>query len=219
MCHLLRATEHKFLLIKQIFKIILNDDKINYMWDDSGELVPLSTYELFNNDQLALLNIINFQLIFQEACQKNHPHQTITTPSSDLSNECLCEQCIGLSPSNPWRLQNAVAFQLHEWLDKRLTRSTFYVGLHPELWHMNDREQEYRKQLVTYASYDCLAIQHLLIQHELIQSSKKTTTTTTTFNEQTENEREITSGLINRQPSIDLSPENNPDLIINSYLC
>jgi hypothetical protein len=41
---------------------------------------------------------------------------------------------------------------------------------------MNDREQEYRKQLVTYAAYDCLAIQRLLIEHELIEYSKKTTT-------------------------------------------
>lgn len=215
MCHLPPTTEHKFRLIKQIFNIIFNDDKKIYMWGNSDELIPFTTYKLFNNDQLNLPDVKNFQLEFQETWQQNHPHRATTTTSSDPATECLCEKCIGLSPSHPWRLQNAVARQLNEWLDKRPTRSKFDVGLDPELWNMNDDKQEHRKQLTRYAANDCLAIQRLLVQHELMKSSKKSTTTTTTYYQQIKNERETTLGRIKQQQSMDLSFENNPELLID----
>ncbi|CAF3320430.1 unnamed protein product [Rotaria sp. Silwood2] len=64
---------------------------------------------------------------------------------------------------------DAVVFQLNEWLDKRQSRSSFDIGLDTNIFHMNELEKQYRNQLTRYAVDDCLSMQRILINLNLIK--------------------------------------------------
>jgi len=95
MCHLSHAHENKFLLVKQLFNIILNNDKIIYVWESRNKLLKFTKLNLFTDVQCRLPEFINFQLKFQKNWQKNHPHQPTTTPLNQQDNNCLCKSSIG----------------------------------------------------------------------------------------------------------------------------
>ncbi|CAF3861592.1 unnamed protein product [Rotaria sp. Silwood1] len=178
MMHLPPEHAFSFTLIKKIFEIILNHNKTIYIWGKIQELISFTIYTLFSETQCYLPNVKNLQDIFKQEWQQTHPH----VPSNELVNKCLCEECINISPSNPWGLQDAIAFQLHEWLDKRHSTSSFHIGLDTNLFPMNEREQQHRHQLTRYAADDCLSMQRILISLNLIQlnyynSSTRTVTT------------------------------------------
>ena len=107
--------------------------------------------------------------MFQEKWQKTHVHQLI---------ECVCEQCLGKLPTNTWSLQDAVAHQLHEWLDKRHTQSTFDIGLDPAFNRVDPEQRRLREQLSEYAMNDCLAMEKLLANMPQRRSSEISPTST-----------------------------------------
>ncbi|CAF3558459.1 unnamed protein product, partial [Rotaria sp. Silwood2] len=80
--------------------------------------------------------------------------------------------CLGIQPNNPWSLQDAVALQLNQWLDKRHSRSPFDIGLDPTLVHLNFKELAYRQTMTTYAANDCLSMHQLIINMKLIEQQE-----------------------------------------------
>ena len=176
MCHIPQQNEFTFTIIKDLFDLILRTDKIIYVWGTLDELIPFTNYQFFSIDQISHTQFINLQDSFKRYWQRNHPHHEPTaTSSADFINKCLCEQCIGKEDSQLWSLQDAVAFELNEWLDKRSTLSDFDIGLDPQLASLTGIRKENRKRMTIYAADDCLSMERLLIKLEYEQIATTTT--------------------------------------------
>ncbi|CAF3138252.1 unnamed protein product, partial [Rotaria socialis] len=122
--------------------------------------------------QIYLSNNINLQNRFKNYWHEHHPHQsTLLSTNNDIS--CICEQCLDIQLNNPWSLQDAVAYQLHKWLDKRYTCSTFDIGLDSTLFHRNSNELEHRNVMINYAVNDCLSMDQLLIDMQIIDNEQQ----------------------------------------------
>ncbi|CAF1434727.1 unnamed protein product [Rotaria sp. Silwood1] len=145
-CHLPPIHETTFQLIKQFFTTLFSSGKTIYIWGEIDELNDFTTTGLFTLDQIKLSNNNNFQDEFKDYWTKKHSHQTRSQRSTN-ELPCQCESCLGINPTDTWSLQNAVAYELHQWLDKRFTRSSFDIGLDPQLYHFNTNEIEHRTQL------------------------------------------------------------------------
>ncbi|CAF1496977.1 unnamed protein product [Adineta ricciae] len=148
MMHLPPRYSTKFSLIEQLFAIIFSHEKLLYIWGTTEELLPFTSFNLFTCTQISSIRSINLQDEFKSFWQAQHPHRDRTNETPDLAAiECICEQCIGKQRSESWSLQDAVARSLNEYLSKILT----------------EEEEQYRQALTTYALYDCLAIQRIII--------------------------------------------------------
>ncbi|CAF5005003.1 unnamed protein product [Rotaria sp. Silwood1] len=191
-CHLPPIHETTFQLIKQFFTTLFSSGKTIYIWGEIDELNDFTTTGLFTLDQIKLSNNNNFQDEFKDYWTKKHPHQTRSQRSTN-ELPCQCESCLGINPTDTWSLQNAVAYELHQWLDKRFTRSSFDIGLDPQLYHFNTNEIEHRTQLTRYAIYDCLSIYQLLLKLNLINNPQQSTVTLITS---------IEENIIEQQPTI-----------------
>ena len=172
MNHLPPATSDKFQQIRHICRIVLDPRKKIFIWGSINELQSFLPFRLFTSEEIALSGNEDLQQTFQEQWQESHVHQSI---------DCECEQCLGKLPTNTWSLQDAVAHQLHEWLDKRHTQSTFDIGLDPTFNEVDPTQRRLREQLSEYATNDCLAIEKLLSNMPQRRSSGISPTSTNYF--------------------------------------
>jgi hypothetical protein len=169
-CRLPRTSEPTFNLIQQLFNAIFKKEKKIYIWGEIDELKFFLQFNLFISDQIYLSTNINLQDEFKDYYNEHHLHYL---PSSTNNNQtCICETCIGILPNNPWSLQDAVAYELNQWLDKRQTRSQFDMGSDPKLVHLNSNELAHRQTISNYAAYDCDAIYQLIIHMNLIDNQQ-----------------------------------------------
>jgi hypothetical protein len=168
--HLPASTTNTFKLIQKFFDVLFCSTKKIYIWGCTDELTTFTKFNLFDIDQIYLSNSINLQGEFKRHWQTCHPH----TPSPLLNNylTCECEECINIQPSNPWGLQDSVAFMLNRWLDKRLTISTFAIGLDPKLKRLNGKELEHRQFLMRYAADDCLSMEQIMLNMGLLNEQQ-----------------------------------------------
>jgi hypothetical protein len=164
-CHLPKEDNIVFKLIQQLFQIILTSKKKKiFIFGQKDELYPFIQFNLFSHDHIQNIKTINLQDQFKMFWNKYHPHQSISSTALNNSSDCICEKCIGKNPSEPWSLQDCVAYLLHENLPKTLSNENFQIGLDPKLFELNDNEEQYRNRLSTYAKNDCLSMQRLIIQ-------------------------------------------------------
>ncbi|CAF3847348.1 unnamed protein product, partial [Rotaria sp. Silwood1] len=179
--HLPRSHVPTFYLIQQLFESLFQPENTIYVWGTIDELTKFTEFNLFSSDQIKLSRNRNLQDEFKLYWYKHHPH--IKT-SSTTNQKCICEACIGIQENNPWSIQAATAYELHKWLDKRHTCSTFDIGLDPKLVRLNSKELEYRQLITDYAANDCDAVYQLLISTDTInqQSSQSLTIEPTTNN-------------------------------------
>jgi hypothetical protein len=175
--HLPRIHEQTFQLMKYLFYVLFNPENNIYIWGTSDELLKFLDFNLFSQEQIDLSNNINLQDKFKEHWNDKHPHRSSSSSSND-NTTCDCEQCLGIEVGNTWSLQNAMAYGLNVWLDKRWTISAFDIGLEPIPNHHNEKEIEYRELITKYAAYDCLAIQHVLIYLNIINKTQTISTQT-----------------------------------------
>lgn len=161
--HLPREREPTFELIKLFFNTLFHPDKKIYMWGLPDELINFTEFKLFSREQIYLPENINVQGKFKNYWKDNYPHKP-TLNGLTKDSHCKCESCLGIAPNNPWSLQNAMAYKLNIWLDKRYSRSQFNMGLDPQLKHLNSKELEHRQQMTNYAADDCLSMHQLLIE-------------------------------------------------------
>ncbi|CAF4550160.1 unnamed protein product, partial [Rotaria sp. Silwood2] len=159
MHHLPSVNHVNFTLIKELFQILLSPDKIIYIWGSQKELIPFTTFGLFSKEQVNHMPSINVQNQFKIFWKQQHQHQS----SSTTINNCVCEKCLGKKSGDLWSLQDAVAYELEQYLSKQLTTEDFNIGLDSNLYHMNDEEKHYREQLTTYALHDCLSMHKIII--------------------------------------------------------
>src|SRR5262249_24754485 len=153
--HLPPTNSNTFQLMKQFFRIVLNSNNAIYTWGTINELDAFVQFNLFNADDIKLSMAENLQSFFKMYWNKCHQHKR--------TEDCLCENCLKKKTTDTWKLQDAVAYQLHEWLDKRHTCSPFDIGLDPRLNELNPEQLEYRTTLINYAADDCLAMEKLMI--------------------------------------------------------
>lgn len=159
--HLPKPNIQTFTLIQDLFESLFQPKNTIYIWGEIEELEKFTQFSLFSPDQIYLFNYKNLQKDFKLYWYQHHPHDS-TAPI------CICESCIGIQANNPWGIQDAAGYQLHKWLDKRLTRSPFNIGLDPNLVQLNSNQLEYREIITRYAAYDCDAMFQLLISMDLI---------------------------------------------------
>jgi hypothetical protein len=165
MYHLPDQNDARFKLIQHLFRIVFSQNKQIYIWGPRNELYPFDKFKLFSREQSNNLHIINLQKQFKIFWKQHHPHHSSKSNSSNISTtNCDCENCLGIGSSNLWSLQNAVRFELNEYLSKQFSQEDFHIGLDPELYQLNLDEKRYRQQLTTYASNDCSSMQRLIIQ-------------------------------------------------------
>jgi hypothetical protein len=142
------------------------------VWGPKDELYPFIIFNLFSREQIDNTNIMNLQLKFKEFWNEKHPrHDTLLekhprhdTLLENTTNNCLCEQCLGKTPSHIWSLQDCIAIEFKEYLSKQLTIQDFDIGLDSNLYPMNPDELHYRQMLIEYAINDCIATQRILIK-------------------------------------------------------
>ncbi|CAF1507566.1 unnamed protein product [Rotaria sordida] len=164
MCHLPGDNTTRFTLIKQLFDLIITSNKQLYIWGTKDELFPFINFKLFSHEQLQSITPINLQHQFKLFWNEQHPHyDRISTLSNEAEDKCVCEKCIGKKSSEPWSLQDSIAYLLNEYLPKILTKEKFNIGLDPNLFDLDFSEKQYRQQLTTYALNDCLSMQRILI--------------------------------------------------------
>jgi hypothetical protein len=153
-------------LIRTLFDQLFQPDKTIYIWGEIDELLKFTSYQLFTSNQIYLSRNINLQMKFKQYWNDNYPHQR--TSSSNGPSTCKCKTCFGILHDNSLALQDAVAFELNRWMDKRLTCQPFDIGLDPHLQRLNDKQIEYRRSLCVYAANDCDAILQLIISTNII---------------------------------------------------
>ncbi|CAF1102795.1 unnamed protein product [Rotaria sordida] len=190
-CHLPSPDQPPFTLIKILFDLLFQPDKKIYIWGEIDELIKFTRYQLFTSNQIYLSRNINVQTKFKNYWSDTYLHQ-----SASSSND-------------------AVAFELHRWIDKRLTRQPFDIGLDPSLQHLNDKQMEYRQSLCNYAANDCDAIYQLIINTNIIneQDPDNTTSSITPTNYELEITTDDNDQINNQEsplPSINTST-NEPE--------
>ena len=153
--HLPPNGSETFELMRRFFGIILSSNKEIYSWGSIGELAQFAQFGLFNLEQIDQPDDTDLQKLFKPYWWTMHPH----TPARN----CRCEDCLKKAPTESWSLQQAVAEQRREWLDKRHSCSEFDAGLDPRLNTLDAEQRKRQKQLVEYASNDCLSMERLLI--------------------------------------------------------
>lgn len=170
-CFLPGSDQYTFTLIKQLFYVLLQPKKIIFTWGDLNELKTFTRYDLFTNDQIVLPEPVNVQTRFRTYWSNNYPHQQ-TESSNDISI-CKCLYCFGITHDGLISIQDAVAISLHQWIDKRLTRHPFDIGLDPQLKKINDKQLQYRKSMCAYAANDCDAVKQIIIYTNIINEKRR----------------------------------------------
>lgn len=169
-CHLPRNDQYTFTLIKQLFHILLQPGKTIFTWGELDELKEFTRYDLFTHDQINLPKSINVQTRFRTYWSDNYPHQE-TELSIDTSI-CKCLYCFGIQHDGLISIQDAVAITLNNWIDKRLTRYPFDIGLDPQLQRLNEKQLEFRQSMSTYAANDCDAVKQIIIYTNIINENQ-----------------------------------------------
>lgn len=170
--HLPNTETPNFLLIIEFFKSLFALNNTIYIWGLRKELEPFIKFKLFSLAQLNLANIVNLQNKFKIYWNEYHPHTTRSISTNDQFI-CDCETCLGINENNLWSLQDAMAYHLNRWLDKRQTISSFNIGLDPTLTQLDDDELQDREIMRKYAAYDCLSIHQLLISMDIHNTQRR----------------------------------------------
>ena len=162
--HLPKKNQQEFNLIRNLFTSLLKRDKQLFIWGDVNELEPFISFGLFDKQQISRSNHRNIQFEFKRYWEQRYPHDP------KLNKSCKCKKCFGINHDNAIALQDAVAFQLDQYLNKNSSREAFDIGLDKKLKcsRLNPEEIEYIERLANYAADDCDAIYQLIVKSNLI---------------------------------------------------
>jgi hypothetical protein len=160
--HLPEQNKKEFQLIQNLFNSLFVEENKILIWGEIKELEQFTQFNLFNLQQIYLSTNRNIQHEFKLYWKKVYPHH------ENSKQKCQCRSCFGIDHDGPLALQDAVAFELGQWLDKRLTCQSFNIGLDPQLKRLNPREFQYRQSLWMYAANDCNAIYRIIIHSNII---------------------------------------------------
>jgi hypothetical protein len=201
--HLPPTNSNEFKLMQEFFRIVLDSDKVIYTWGTIDELTPFTTFKLFNIKQIYLPENENLQDLVKKYWQLCHKHKATV--------DCNCEDCLGKKPDQPWKLSDAVAHLLHEWLDKRHTCSPFNIGLDPQLRQLSTEQLEYRTILTNYAANDVLSMEKVMIGMQEQPPPTSPIITSTNHPENVpENQDEILPNTIDTTPVVLLLHPSSP---------
>ena len=202
--HLPSTNPDAFKQMQEFFRIVLDSDKVIYTWGTIDELEPFVRFGLFTTKQIKQPDNEDLQSIFKDYWRRCHQHKS--------TKDCKCEKCLERKPDQKWKLLDAVAHQLNEWLDKRHTCSPFDIGLDPRLKQLRPEQLKYRNTLTNYAANDVLAMEKLMsVMEEQVSPLELTRPSTKQMKE--------TSRIIHQDPpdpiddmSIKLSIHSSPTI-------
>ncbi len=86
MCHLPPDHKNSLKLIKELFQLILSEDKKLYIWGVKDELYPFVIFNLFSRKQVNLMETFNLQENFKIYWIQQHHHQSFSSSSSTTTN-------------------------------------------------------------------------------------------------------------------------------------
>ena len=175
--HLPPTNSNAFQQMQDFFRIVLDSNNVIYTWGTIEELEPFVQFGLFTTQQITQPDNEDLQGIFKDYWRRCHPHKS--------TEDCKCEKCLGRKPDQKWKLLDAVAHQLNEWLDKRYTRSSFDIGLDPRLKRLRPEQMKYRTTLTNYAANDVLSMEQLMNSMEEQVSPSELTRPSTTQTKET----------------------------------
>lgn len=164
-CHLPHPASILFWLIRSLFKVIFQSDKLILAWGDViDELIPFIDYGLFSSSLIQNITSIDVQTRFKTWYNQTYPHQCHLSPSVDDHITCICSHRPVKNLNDQWSLQKAIAYVFDEFLDKTRTKSNWSQSLdfkdvrcHP----ITNRREKDSRELISYAVNDCLAVTKL----------------------------------------------------------
>ncbi|CAF4179300.1 unnamed protein product, partial [Rotaria sordida] len=152
-CHLpIDKQSLVFWLIRSIFKYILQQNKTIYCWGDAEEeFEKFLVYELYTDDMLKHLHMINIQDEFKD-------WHYIQVGYYETEND-------------KWGLQKAIYVIYDEFLDKSQRLNKWSRGLYR---HNNKEDDDKISSMICYATNDCLSVTKLAVTiHQLIKHKEK----------------------------------------------
>jgi len=171
--HLPTQQQQEFQLIQKIFDDILQPSNKIFSWGGIIELNNFIQFGLFDERQINSPENRDLQQEFKLHWDRNYPHET-----NPGDGTCKCRNCFGIGHKPLISLQDVVAFQLNEYLNKEFTCENFMTGLDPKLViNMNTNEYNHRKKLSQYASNDCDSIFKIISSMNLVDEETRTQTT------------------------------------------
>ncbi|CAF4808559.1 unnamed protein product, partial [Rotaria sp. Silwood2] len=98
-CHLPPTNQPTFQLIQTCFQTLFDVDNKIFIWGNKNELDAFLSFNLFTRDDINLFKDKNLQGEFKNYWNRKHPHQLISSSSTNDS-ECICESCLELQSNN-----------------------------------------------------------------------------------------------------------------------
>jgi len=114
--HLPNKQQQEFQLIKNLFQSLLTNKKQIFSWGSISELDKFLEFDLFTEDQIYLPINRNIQVEYKTYWDQMFPHQ-----KNINEGDCRCRNCFGVGHKPLLGIQDVVAFELNEWLNKQLT--------------------------------------------------------------------------------------------------
>lgn len=164
-CHLPHPASILFWLIRSLFKVIFQSDKLILAWGDLiDELIPFIDYGLFSSNLVDNITTIDVQTRFKMWYNQMYPHRCHLSPSVDDHITCLCSHRPVKNLNDQWSLQKAIAYVFDEFLDKTRTKSNWSQRLDSKdvrRYSITNRKEKESRELISYAVNDCLAVTKL----------------------------------------------------------
>jgi len=164
-CHLPHPASVSSWLMRALFKVIFQRDKLILGWGDIvDELTTFIDYGLFSSHLIKQINTIDVQHRFKSWYNRQYPHGCGLLPHADDQTTCTCPYRPVKHENHRWSLQKAIGYLFDEFLDKSRTKSNWSRRLDSKdtrRFTITNRKEDDSRELIAYAVNDCLAVTKL----------------------------------------------------------
>ncbi|CAF2785236.1 unnamed protein product [Rotaria sp. Silwood2] len=182
--HLPNSSSSLFLGIQHLLHAITRTGTYLYAWGSLlDELERFKIYQFFSMSISS--HIINVQRVFtgwfneylNEQSRNNNNNTTaddnsLVLKAPEFNPELFLPPAminrLKVMNNQLWSLQDAIAYLFYQYLSKRDTLRSWSIGLDKRLSSCNKNfSLNYRRRLITYASFDCLSLMNIMLfMHE-----------------------------------------------------
>lgn len=164
-CHLPPHVSILSWLIRSLFKVIFQPDKLILPWGNViDELSAFIDCGLFSLNAIQQIHTIDVQHLFKPWYNEQYPHRCGLPSSAGDHVTCTCPYRVVKNKHDRWSLQKAIAYLFDEFLDKSRTKSNWAQRLDSKdirRFTITNRKEIDSRELILYAVNDCLAVTKL----------------------------------------------------------